>query len=158
MRTALILTLFAVVIHSVAAESTPSISTQNSPEIEVIDKQFGLLQETDKGRILTPAATVPLIEDQAYGWRMKVKSEQTTLVVREELELPVAPKTWGDPDPARVISDDGKTCVTTRSLTPDVEGCIQNVWFVAPDDPAGTYVIRVFIDSKLAATFEFIVQ
>jgi hypothetical protein len=34
-------------------------------------------------------------------------------------------------------------------------GVIGHAWSVAPGDPAGRYVIRVFVEGRLAATFRF---
>jgi hypothetical protein len=47
--------------------------------------------------------------------------------------------------------------VTEREVAPD-QGLIFNTWSVAAGDPAGKYVIRVFVEGALAKTFEFEVR
>lgn len=139
-----------------AEDADQKSDTIPSQEVVVIDKQFGLFSITDEGIKFTSAATVPLVEKQAYGWRLRVNTKQSQISVREEFELPVAPKTWGN-IPDNAISNDRKTSTQKIALTPD-RGYIENVWEVAPGDPVGNYVIRVFIDDKLAAKFEFKVK
>jgi hypothetical protein len=125
-------------------------------EVVVIGKQFGLFARTGEGVRFTPSTTVPLIENQSYGWGLRVDTKRSPLSVREELELPAAPKTWGPDVPGRTISEDGKTSSSTRSLTPD-EGYLGYAWNVEIGDPEGNHVIRVFINDKFAAEFKFMV-
>src|SRR6266705_1548702 len=108
-----------------------------------------------------PAATrqVPLIVGEAYGWLIAIKTKKPTITWREEFELPRAPEIWG--------SDEGKTVYTlskdrrlavTESEVDTATGVIAHSWSVAPGDPTGRYVTRVFIDGTPVATFELDVQ
>jgi len=128
----------------------------SSQPVVVLDKQFGLFSITNEHIRFVPSSSVPLIEDQVYGWRLRVNTERNVILVRDELELPLAPTTWGDAVAGRTISEDGRTSIMTRSLTPD-EGYIFNMWTIAHGDPLGGHVVRVFIDDKPVATFHFTV-
>ena len=113
------------------------------------------LPEFQAARI-TETRTVPLKAGQVYGWRLSLDTAKTTVHFREEFELPLPPQTWGYPEGQR-ISGDRKTSVLEGDAAA-VRGYIGNRWAVAPGDPCGKYTIRVFIEEKLVATFEFDVE
>jgi hypothetical protein len=73
--------------------------------------------------------------------------------------LALTGKTWGDAEHlgARSVSNDGRTSVTEREVSPE-RGVIFNSWTVASGDPKGRYVIRGFVEGSLTKTFEFEVK
>lgn len=128
--------------------------------IKVVRAYFGLFDTNSSGKLsFKKSNRIPLVAGQLYGWIIVLKSDKSTVRLREEFRLPLAPKTWGkeNTEENNTVSPDGKLHITEREV--DVsKGVITNAWGVAPGDPDGTYVIRVFIEDQLLATFEFDVQ
>jgi len=133
---------------------------QSASAPEVVSSDFGLFYPPDSEKLVfLPSRTVPLVPDQAYGWIIHLRTDKPKITWREEFVLPAKPATWGYSEPAdtRHISADGRTTITERTVTPE-DGVISHVWTVAPGDPEGRYVIRVFVENSLAATFGFDVK
>lgn len=99
---------------------------------------------------------VPFAVDQGYGWSITLAGAPARVAVREELTLPAAPATWGDPEPGlkRRVSADGRTVVTELTL-PVQAGRIGQAWAVAPGDPKGAYLLKVTVQGLPAQTFRF---
>jgi hypothetical protein len=70
--------------------------------------------------------------------------------------LPSAPQTWSheDKNRRREISSDRTVSITENEVVPE-RGIIFNFWKVAPGDPKGRYIIRVYVEGDLVSTFEF---
>jgi hypothetical protein len=153
--------LACLVLTSPAAlAALPDKVTQTSAATEVIGGNFGLFNLSDPSKpAFVPATVVPLAPNQAYGWIIRLRTDKSKIKWREEFTLPVKPATWGDAEPlgTRSVSNDGRTSVTEREVSPE-RGVIFNSWAVAPGDPKGRYVIRVFVEGSLAKTFEFKVR
>lgn len=129
-------------------------------DMEVVRAEFGLFNPPDSGKpAFVATRQVPLVPGQVYGWVVMVNPTQEEVSWREEFTLPGKPATWGgsDPNASQTISSDQKTSVKEGKVVPD-RGVIANTWAVAPGDPQGRYVIRVFIGNRLARTFEFDVK
>lgn len=153
------LSVFSPTAFALAAESSSTCA--NEPTVLVVTSaQFGLIKlHPSKPDRFTPKRWVPLRVNQAYGWRIRLNSNQPTVKWREEFTLPAKPKTWGAAEEAgtRELSNDGRVSVTEREVTPE-KGMISNTWYVAPGDPAGPYRIRVFVEGQLVKTFNFVVK
>lgn len=149
---------FALCGPTIASASTQTDAISNS--YEVVRADFGLFNPPESGKpLFVPTKMVPLTPNQVYGWIMLLRTDKSKIKWREEFTLPVKPDTWGDPEPlgSRSVSTDGRISITEREVSPD-RGLIFNSWAVAPGDPKGRYVIRVFVDGSLARVFEFDVQ
>ena len=154
------LLLFAFALGGPAIAETPSESLGAAKGYEVVSAEFGLFNSTSSTAAdFAPTAVVPLTPNQGYGWVMRLRTAKPKIQWREEFTLPASPGTWGVPEPlgTRAVSEDGRTSVTEREVSPD-QGLIYNSWAVAPGDPKGRYVIRVFVEGDLAKVFEFDVQ
>jgi hypothetical protein len=152
---ALLLLPSGVALAAITENVTPLLR-----DIEVIRAEFGLFNPPETGKPpFVPSKTVPLTENQAYGWVILLKTTKARIKWREEFMLPSPPATWGSGElqSRQSISEDRRVSVIEREVEPD-EGMIFNVWDVAPGDPAGRYVIRVIIDDTLERVFEFDVQ
>jgi len=144
-------------IGRAAITETPS-PTAN--EVEIIRAEFGLFSPPESDQSLfVPSRTVPLIENQMYGWVIVLKTNRTRIKWREEFTLPSAPSTWGrtESHASQSVSEDGRVSVTESEVEPE-DGFISHFWSVAPGDPPGRYVIRVIIENALERVFEFDVQ
>jgi len=126
-------------------------------DLVLVSAEFGLVEKGDDGSVQFKATDkVPLVTGQGYGWRMRFRTKRESVALREELELPVAPKTWdhsGEGGDFKV-SADGRTGITEADAVLQ-DGAIIQAWQVADGDPTGAHVIRVYIDGKLARTFKF---
>ena len=154
--TAVILAFASPYVFATSVE-LPKAAAAN---MEVVRAEFGLFNLPDSGKpAFVATRRVPLVPGQIYGWVVTVKPTQGEVTWREEFTLPGKPATWGgsDPNASQTISSDRKTSVKEGKVVPD-RGVIANTWTVAPGDPQGRYVIRVFIGNRLARTFEFDVK
>ncbi len=64
----------------------------------LIGAEFGLFEESPDGSVVIKAAdTIPFKEGQAYGWRLRFRTQRESVNLKEELQLPSRPKTWNTP-------------------------------------------------------------
>ena len=129
-------------------------------QIEILSADFGLFNMSESGEPrFQPTLKVPFKENQSYGWIILLKTKKKRIKWREEFELPVAPKTWDDVKKPgrRTISKDRRVAITEIEVTP-AGGLILNAWTIDPGDPAGKYIIRIYIENEHVRTFEFDVQ
>jgi len=139
-----------------------AIDTTSRSEVHIVRAEFGLFNSPESEKPLFVATkTVPLTENQSYGWMILLVTKKTTIRWREELTLPSAPATWGDGEiqgeGVHSISADRKVSVLECEVQPE-DGLISNAWVLTPGDPKGHYVIRVTIENSLERTFEFDVE
>lgn len=123
----------------------------------LLSAEFGLLEESPDGTIVIKAAdTIPFKEGQAYGWRLRFRTQREGVALREELQLPAKPKNWETPDAGQKfkISPDGRTGTTEVDALLD-GGMLMNAWKIAEGDPTGDHVLRLYIEGKLVRTFKF---
>ncbi|NTW99044.1 MAG: hypothetical protein HGB35_03780 [Geobacteraceae bacterium] len=143
---------------AIAALSKEAV--RESSGYEVISADFGIFETNTSGKpVFVPTVVVPLTPNQGYGWVMLIRTDKPSIKWREEFTLPAIPATWGDSHlpGTSSVSADGLTSITEREVSPD-QGVISNSWEVAPGDPQGHYVIRVFVEGSLAKVFEFDVK
>ena len=158
LRILLSLIVFVACCPVIATASNGAVGSPSG--YEVVRAEFGIFNQPNSGKpAFVPATVVPLTPNQGYGWIMLLRTTKPKIRWREEFTLPVKPNTWGDPEPlgTRSVSTDGRTSVTEREVSPD-RGLIFNTWAVAPGDPKGRYVIRIFVEGSLVKVFEFDVQ
>jgi hypothetical protein len=129
-----------------------SAGPASAADVEVLKAEFGLFDSFPVAARFKVSKTVPLKAGKAYGWRIHLKTKKSSVHLREVFELPRAPKTW--PEAGTQITDDRKTAILERDV-PVRDGFVQNIWSVAPGDPCGDSIIRVFIDNSEAAVFHF---
>ena len=101
---------------------------------------------------------VPLTPGEAcYNWGLHLsKTPPGDVAWTEELEIPAKPAIWQHSDKFE-LSKERTVAVTKKSQTPK-DGWISHGWCVAKGDPAGRYVIKVYVGEGLAKTFEFFVE
>lgn len=121
-----------------------------------LDAVFGLFKLASNNDVLDFKAsnTVPLVVNQNYGWILKLNQMTGKVRVLERMTLPEAPKTWGTGGQPYGTSADRKTMSMDVTLTIH-NGTISHSWDVVSGDPAGHYLISVFIENSPPVQFEF---
>ena len=119
--------------------------------------EFGIWVEAPRGEFVFVATDqVPNVEDQAYGWRVRVDDPHEPVKWIESMTLPTAPESWegvGE-NPNAVVSPDGRTS-TMIGVTEPVDGYVGNIWSVAIGDPPGDYEMEVELGDGRKARFRF---
>lgn len=146
----LVFCLFAFGYTAVAAPP-------DTEPVEIIASEFGLFNLDSSTKPFVPSRRVKLDTNASYGWIIQLDTDKTGITWREEFTLPIKPETWGDLQKGQSISKDGKTSIIERTAAPE-QGMIFNIWQIAPGDPTGRYVIKVFVEGKPAGVFEFDVE
>jgi hypothetical protein len=136
--------------------SGPISQSSNAKPVTVSKAEFGVLRVDSNGKSnFTPTTRVLLNQGGKYGWRIQLKDYKGEVKWREVLRLPKRPETWATDDGENFsVSADGIEAVTKRTELPS-DGVIENFWTIAPGDPGGKHTIRVYVDDRLIASFEF---
>lgn len=119
---------------------------QNPPVLEIDLALFIVATKGSDGKwVARETDRVPLRpRDACYGWRLHVSANAPReLAWRDEFTLPAKP---GQNPSLLVTKKEGSQ-----------NGWIGNTWCVTGGDPAGTHVIRVFIQDSLRREFPFFV-
>jgi hypothetical protein len=143
-----------------AARAQDTSAPQVASKLQLTGAVFGIfVQDTAGNPVFKPAAVVPNVPNQIYGWVIRVQTNSDSVHVHEEFTLPKAPLTWGEavPGVTQTISADGRTSVTDR-LSPVQNGVILGPWTVAAGDPTGHYTIRVVVEDAPPQIFQFDVR
>ncbi|HEX3365825.1 hypothetical protein [Phenylobacterium sp.] len=141
------------------AQTPPAPPPATAGYVELLDGHFGVFNTVDGKPAFKEADKVPNKAGQQYGWLVKLKTNKSTVRVREEIRLPAPTNTWGEKaklPPGMTVAADNRSAVFERDVAPR-ENLIFNVWAVAAGDPSGDYVIRVTIDGQLRQ-FNFTVE
>jgi hypothetical protein len=141
----------------VAASTAAAWAAGGESSTSVLKAESGLFGTSEAGtQTFVATRALPLKDGQAFGWRIQLRTQATTVRVREELTLPAEPKTWGDPEPGlkRRTTPDGRTAVTELQLAPR-NGFISQSWTVTTGDPKGTWVIKVRVEDGPEHVFRF---
>jgi hypothetical protein len=151
-----LLAVFYFLLMGVSVASATGQLTITPEYVQIVRAEFGLFNPSASGDLVfMPSKTVPLVVQQAYGWRILLKTNKAKIKWREEFTLPVAPVTWGDAE--NLVSKNRRVSVMEREVPP-VDGVIFNAWTVAAGDPKGHHLMRVLIDNQYEQVFEFDVQ
>ncbi len=156
----LLLTVFCFSLMEATVASATAKLEILSEDVQIVRAEFGLFNRTPAGNMsFSPAKTVPLVENQEYGWLILLKTKKPTVKWREEFTLPSPPATWGDAEAKGLysISINRRVSTMERVVSP-AEGVIFNSWTVAAGDPKGHHLMRVLIDNRYERVFEFDVQ
>jgi len=136
-------------------------TTTPASGLDIVRAEFGMLNPTGSGKPgFVPSKVIPFIPKQGYGWVIQLRTDKQNIKWKEEFTLPTKPEIWGGPEVkgVRSINDEGRVSIIEREVALDSRRIIYNAWSVAQGDPKGRYVIRVFVENSLAATFEFEVR
>lgn len=126
--------------------ASPCQAIQFRHAVGLQEAKFGIVGENSNVR---SSEVVPLVPDTVYGVDVTFKKQAPGIVLRVELELPAAPKTWGGwaTEEGARISKDQKTCsYTTDACTDGSDTMIS--WAVAEGDPEGVYKVRLYLGNS----------
>ena len=103
-----------------------------------------------------PTVRVPYRPDAiCYEWVVFFEPEDREIRVRELVELPAAPASWGDTAALRLaVAADGRSAVSELSDSL-ADSQISRRWCVGEGDPLGPYRIRVYHGERLLEDFHF---
>ncbi len=121
----------------------PDETAAATASVQVLAADFGLLGDGDA---LTKTTLVPLVIGQTYGWRVKLKTNRTTIKWREEFTTPTAPASWGNLAETQTISADQRVSVIEGESTLDASKTFSKGWAVHAGDPQGRHTIRLTIE------------
>jgi S1-C subfamily serine protease len=127
-------------------------------DVEIVRADFGLFGEIPSGDPAFQASrSVPLKEDQTYGWFMELKTSKPKIKWREEIVFPspLAILDINGSTAQHSTSEDGLTVTTEQEEVVHDSGLIYHMWGVAAGDPKGHHIVRVYLEDKLVRTFEF---
>ena len=136
----------AVYSVTVAGDDPPPAHVASSSVVElgIIDAQGNFI-ESD---------VVPLAIGQEFGWRLHV-DDTAVHRWREVMITPAAPREWIGDD--LTVTDDG-TAGTTERTESARGGVISHGWSITEGDPAGPYVIHLFLDGEHIDSMRFVVR
>jgi len=157
MRGAILFLVFLGLVANTNAGLKMAAGEAIADDLVLVSAEFGLLEKGEDGAVQFKATDkVPLVAGQGYGWRLRFQTKRESVAMREEFELPVAPKNWDSSGSGGEfkVSTDGRTGTTEGDATLQ-DGAIIRAWQVADGDPTGAHVIRVYIEGKLVRTFKF---
>jgi len=147
---------FLLFLFVVPLSATALVPTDHPNEKQAVAAVFGIIENSADGKpAFVRTNIVPLVENQQYGWAIGLPRNVTTVRWKEEFTLPAPPETWGEGENGvHAISRDRKVSIKEADVLVR-DGIVSNFWSVAPGDPVGEYVIRIFINDSLVATFHF---
>ena len=156
-----LLPLFAALLASAVQAAAPAVETP----VDIVSSQFGIFDASTPGELsFEPTTVIPRVMGQRYGWIIELKTSKRNVSVREEYLLALPAKGAASANNTEAEKDeylDGfrqapqrRNQVSQRQLAP-VDGQIYGEWFVGKNEPAGHRRLQVFVEGKLAATFEY---
>jgi len=163
LATAVLWGLFTALLTLAGCQGKSSSAAESAATPEATGQatvEFGIWTADAAGELyFVPTSKVPNVEDQPYGWRLRVGKSSKPVHWVEILTLPDAPESWEgvDENPNMKLSPDGRTVTTAGESTPE-EGYISNTWSVAIGDPPGEYEITVETCDGRRESFKFEVR
>ena len=128
--------------------------------VEVLRAEFGIFDSSTPGELAFEVTDlVPHRLGQRYGWVIDLRTKKPKLSVSEAYVLPNRGAGATDllAEGLNLAPLPRSNQVSLRLLTP-VDGKIYGEWSIGPQEPAGHRHLQVFIEDRLAASFEFDVQ
>jgi hypothetical protein len=123
-----------------------------------LQAEFGLFKLSPRDEVLDfkPGHSVPLVDDQAYGWLLHLNKKSGRVRVLERFTMPATPRTWGiGPNERTGRSGDSSSISVDLTLQVYDGGVVYRAWSVAPGDPVGHHVIQVWVEDAAPLRFEF---
>jgi hypothetical protein len=119
--------------------------------------EFGIWAMDFGGEMyFVPATNIPNVEDQPYGWRVRVGDSKSVVRWTETLSRPGAPDSRDAvaTDPGAIVSADGRTVITAMEMVPE-DGYVEHSWYVAAGDLPGRYDVTVELPGRRPESWSF---
>ena len=128
------------------------------PDVEVVKTEFGIFEDDGSDQLGFGATSeIPFAIGQPYGWLIEVKTTKKSLAVREETlmprDTPAAPGS-NDSDIGIPANPESGLSFNERRV-PVTDGMIFGERRIGQADKPGSYRLRVYIERKLTATFDY---
>jgi hypothetical protein len=135
-----------------------ALAAPAEPDIAIIKTEFGIFEEDGSDQLGFGATSeIPFAIGQPYGWLIEVKTTKKSLAVREEIliprDTPAAPGS-NDSDIGIPASRESLLGFNERRV-PVSDGMIFGERRIRQVDKPGTYRLRVYVERKLTATFDY---
>lgn len=149
-----------VIVAALLLATAPSaLAAPAPPAVDLVTVEFGIFDDDGTDQLgFGATAEIPLSVGQPYGWLIQVKSPAKSLAVREELLRPEddgAPVESPDTDLTPPANRASLLAINDRRL-PVLDGMVFGVRKVVAADTAGRYRLKVYVERKLAATFDYV--
>lgn len=113
--------------------------------------EFGII---DADGAFAQSDVVPLAIGQEFGWILRVADDDEHSW-REVMIAPAAPREWIGDD--LTVSGGGMVGITERTETAS-GGVLRHGWSITEGDPAGPYLMQVFLDGELLESVTFVLR
>lgn len=122
-----------------------------------LQAEFGQFKLSARDEVLDfkPGHTVPLVNDQAYGWLLHINKKSGQVRVLERFTMPATPRTWGMGPNERTGRSGDSSSISVDLTLKVYDGVVYRAWSVAPGDPVGHHSIQVWIEDAAPLRFEF---
>jgi hypothetical protein len=128
------------------------------PDVEIIKAEFGIFEDDGSDQLGFGATSeIPFTHGQPYGWLIEVRTTRKSLAVREEVLMPqdtVAASGSNESDLAMPAMRESLLSLNERRV-PVSDGMIFGERRIRAEDKAGRYRLRVYVERKLTATFDY---
>lgn len=144
----------------ISPEPTGITAPTTSNQLQITHSELVLMESDQSGNpTVRRTRVVPRIDGQEYAYLIRVNRKIGRVKLREEITLPVAPPSWGEVPEGTTfsVSSDGRTATIEAYHNID-EDFLVRIFKLSAEQPAGTYVVRVFLDDAAPEVFEFQVR
>lgn len=119
---------------------------QVASDVQVYRADFGLFTKTVNGDIFTPSSTVPFQQGARYGIVLRFRTPRPSVKFRFAFEFadPNVKPGEGAAPPEETLENEG--------------GLIARFWEVAPDEPEGQQILKIYLEGELVKSFVFAVK
>jgi hypothetical protein len=135
-----------------------ALAAPAAPDVEIIKAEFGIFEDDGSDQLGFGATSdIPFTPGQPYGWLIEVKTTKKSLAVREEVLIPqdtVAASGSNESDLAMPTMRESLLSLNERRV-PVSDGMIFGERRIRAEDKAGRYRLRVYVERKLTATFDY---
>ncbi len=132
----------------------PALAAPPAPDVEIVNAEFGIFEDDGSDQIgFGVTSEIPFSRGQPYGWLIEVKTTKKTLAVREELLMLQDTVATPGSDPSEAVRE--SILGLNESRVPVSDGMIFGERRIKAEDKAGRYRLRVYVERKLTATFDY---
>lgn len=140
------------------AAGLPARAAPAAPDVEIVKTEFGIFEDDGSDQLgFGATGEIPFAIGQPYGWLIEVRTTKKSLAVREEILLPRDTPAAPDRDDSSIgIPANPESLLGfNERRVPVSDGMIFGERRIGPTDKPGTYRLRIYVERKLTATFDY---